>query len=150
MSSQSSNPILLIVTIINKFRKIKIIEIILYEFGTNCDNSVTIYVKLFYPAHLNKGDGLAWASQSNVTAWPSFFIISSNLDLGGNRGGLLPTGSKNEKGERFTYRGINRYLHICETNISLQSNISTWSARCTFNFRESKYHCFPTFKLNKL
>lgn len=68
--------------------------------------------KLFDLSHLNKGDGLAWASQSNVTAWPSFFIISSNLDLGGNRGGLLPTGSKNEKGEMFTYRGINRYLHI--------------------------------------
>jgi len=74
---------------------------------------VTIYAKLFDLAHLNKGDGLAWASQSNVTARPSLFIISSNLDLGGNRGGLLPTGSKNEKGERFTYRGINRYLHIC-------------------------------------
>lgn len=59
-------------------------------------------VKLLDFAHLNKGDGLAWASQSNVTAWPSIFIIPSNLDLGGNRGGLLPTGSKNEKGERFT------------------------------------------------
>lgn len=103
----------------------------------NRDNWQVFFIfELLDFAHLNKGNGLAWASQSNVTAWPWIFQIPSNLDLGGNRGGLLPTGSKNEKGKRITsHRGVNRYLHV------FALIRSTWSARRTFRVTKSESLC---------
>lgn len=97
---------------------------------------VILYIKSLGFAHLNKGDGLAWASQNNVTAWPWTFQIPSNLDLGGNRGGLLPTGSKNEKGERFTsyWRNLNQYLH---TLFSLNPDVHVWQD-ADFHFDKSE------------
>ena len=55
-----------------------------------------MYSKDVHYSHLNHGGGLACASHINVTSRPSDIDTTSTLDLGGKRGGLPPTGSRNQ------------------------------------------------------
>ena len=62
-------------------------------------------------AHLYRGEGLAWASHSNVKPCPWTFANPSNFDLGGNRGGLLPTGSRRQSQRDVSSASSHRARH---------------------------------------
>jgi hypothetical protein len=80
--------------------------------------------------HLNRGMGLACASQGRTTGWSQIPITASSFDFGGRRGGVLPIGSKTHKfiviivtNQLFQYQNIQNYVHnISKSKLTLILN----------------------------